>query len=182
MKKTLLLTGVASLFALNAHALDLTPYFGADYNYTFTHHVKAYDSVVPSHYHSGSLDFGLKVLPYLSFEMFADYSKHEKRSGIRTNYHGFGVDALGMLPFGCYGEWKILGTLGLGRYYSEIKDKGAALSDSTYDWGYRFGGGVQYDITDNWAARLMYRHVIFNKHHFAYTNFDVLSLGVRYSF
>ena len=182
MKKTLLLAGVASIFALSAQAVELTPYFGADYNYTMTHRVKSYNGAVSPNYHSGTLSFGLKTLPYLSFEMFAEYAKHERSNHIRTNYHGYGIDALGVLPFGCDKRWELLGTLGLGRYYSEIKDKPAGTSDSTYDWGYRFGGGIQYNITDNWAARAMYRHVIFNKHHFAFTNLDVISLGVRYSF
>lgn len=34
MKKTLLLAGVASLFAFNAQALDVKPYVGVDYVYS----------------------------------------------------------------------------------------------------------------------------------------------------
>lgn len=182
MKKTLLLAGAASLFALNAQALDWTPYFGADYTHAFTHGSHYEGLAVPSHADAGTLSFGLKMMPYLSFEMFAEYSKHENKTDVRTNYHGYGIDAIGSLPFGCKKQFELLGTVGMSRYYNEVKVKATGDMHEKYDWGYRFGGGIQYNITDRWSARAMYRHIIFNNSRFAYSNFDVLSIGVRYYF
>lgn len=41
MKKTLLLAGVASVFAFNANAVELLPYVGLDYNYSMLNHDEA---------------------------------------------------------------------------------------------------------------------------------------------
>jgi hypothetical protein len=62
MKKTLLLAGVASVFAFSAQALELTPYVGADYNYNFTHKADELSGGFPGQYHSGSLVLGTKVI------------------------------------------------------------------------------------------------------------------------
>lgn len=189
MKKTLLLAGVASVFAFNAQALDFAPYVGADYNMSFINKASKLEGMIPSKYHSGSINVGTKISPYAAVEVFGELSKHEDKTIYRTKYGAYGVDLFGILPLGCYNEWELLGTAGLGRYV--IKSKIKAGEDqghgSDHEWGWRFGAGVQYNITENWAVRAMYRHVAFKdmKDHGEKTGirgFDVLSLGVRYAF
>lgn len=191
MKKTLLLAGVASLFAMSANAYDIkdywSPYVGLDYNYTATHHPESTSTVagniLPSNYHSGTFAFGTKVFDYVAVEGFAEFSKYENKPETRSYTRAYGVDALGILPLYC-NDLELLGSLGLGRYYNKLKYKTAAGKSqfAEYDWGYRFGAGLQYNINDNWGLRAMYRHVLFNKPKFAYHNLDVVSLGVRYNF
>jgi len=191
MKKTLLLAGVASLFAMSANAYDIkdywSPYIGLDYNFTKTHHPESTSTVagniLPSNYHSGTFAFGTRVAPYAGVEGFAEFSKYENKPETRSYTRAYGVDVLGILPLYC-NDLELLGSLGLGRYYNKLKYKRAAgKSDfAEYDWGYRFGAGLQYNINDNWSVRAMYRHVLFNKPKFAYNNLDVVSLGVRYNF
>ncbi|MBO7097383.1 MAG: porin family protein [Alphaproteobacteria bacterium] len=184
MKKFVLLGGVACLFAANAQALELSPYIGADYNYTMTHHAKSDAGLLPSKYHTGTFAFGTYVGRYAALEGFAEFSKYEDKKGNRLNYRAFGADLLGVLPFGCHDQFKLLGSVGAGRYYNKARLTTVAGKETVdeYDWGYRFGAGAQYDINENWAIRTMYHHVVFNKPHFAYTNLDAFSVGVRYNF
>ena len=198
MKKTLLLAGVASLFAANAQALELTPYVGADYNLNFvnrSHNNLTLNNFVPGKYHSGSINVGTKISPYFAVEAFGELSKHatKKFLGIiksHTEYGAYGLDAFGILPLGCYGEWEVLGTAGIGRYRYEEKvgPKSVWTGHATlHEWGYRLGAGVQYNITENWGVRAMYRHIAFHnvKYHgekIGLRGFDTFSVGVRYAF
>ncbi|HCU58734.1 MAG TPA: hypothetical protein DIC64_02000 [Alphaproteobacteria bacterium] len=180
MKKTLLLAGVASVFAFSAQALELTPYVGADYNLNFTNKASLLDGLMPGKYHSGSIVAGTKVSPYFATEVFGELSKHENKRLIHSEYGAYGADLFGILPLGCYGEWEVLGTAGIGRYVFKGKVKNYNVHDTEHVWGWRLGAGVQYNITDNWGVRAMYRHVAFvNKE---LRGLDVLSLGVRYAF
>jgi len=180
MKKTLLLAGVASIFALNAQALELTPYVGADYNLNFINKASFLDGAVPGKYHSGSIVAGTKVSPYAAVEAFGELSQHKNKKAVHGEYAAYGLDAFGILPLGCYGEWEVLGTAGIGRYRFEDKLKPHLGHETFHIWGYRLGAGVQYNITENWGLRAMYRHIAFvNK---TIRGFDTLSFGVRYAF
>jgi len=189
MKKTLLLAGVASVFALNAQALDFAPYVGADYNMSFINKASKLDSALPAKYHSGSLNVGTKLSPYAAVEVFGEISRHESKTIFRTRYRAYGVDLFGILPLGCHNEWELLGTAGVGRYTikAQIKDGDYKESGKQNEWGWRFGFGAQYNITENWAVRAMYRHVAFKDmkdggEKVGIRGFDVLSLGIRYAF
>ena len=180
MNKTLLLAGVASVFAFNAQAVELTPYVGADYNLNFVNKASSLDGNVPGKYHSGSIVAGTKVSPYAAVEAFGELSKHANKRLMHSEYGAYGLDAFGILPLGCYGEWEVLGTAGVGRYRFEGKVKQLHEHETFHVWGYRLGAGVQYNITENWGVRAMYRHVAFvNK---VIRGFDTLSFGVRYAF
>lgn len=183
MKKTLLLAGVASIFALNAQAIEFTPYVGADYNVNFVNKDSFLDGKIPGKYHSGSIVAGTKVSPYAAVEAFGELSKHANKKTAHSEYGAYGLDAFGVLPLGCYGEWEVLGTAGMGRYRFEGKNKHSVFAHdhkAFHVWGYRLGAGVQYNITENWGVRAMYRHVAFvNK---VVRGFDTLSFGVRYAF
>ena len=182
MKKTLLLAGVASIFALNAQALEVTPYVGADYNLNLLHKPSYRDGFIPGKYHSASVVAGAKVSPYFATEVFGELSKHENKSFLHSEYGAYGVDLFGILPLGCYGEWEVLGTAGLGRYRTEFKEKPHVDHWSAHDWGWRLGAGVQYNLTDNWGVRGMYRRISFHNSESELRSFDTFSLGVRYAF
>lgn len=174
MKKTLLLAGVASLFAYNANAIELAPYAGIDYNYSLVDHDSSMNGVMSGHSHSGTVVLGSKVTPYAGVEAFYELSKKEHKANYRTQIQGYGADVLGYLPLGCYGEWELVGSAGAG-WYTAKYDK-----DQDSGWGYRLGAGVQYNMTENVAVRAMYRHVWVDKS--VLDDLNEFSLGIRYSF
>lgn len=186
MKKTLLLAGVASVFAFNANAVELLPYVGLDYNYSMLNHDEAVvvgedsdanlikDGVMAGQAHSASVVLGTKVTPYAGVEAFYQLSKKEHKVDDRSQIQAYGADVLGYLPLGCYGEYEVLASAGLGQYTAKYnKDQDSGL-------GYRLGAGLQYNVTDNWAVRAMYRHVWVDKS--ILNSINEFSLGVRYSF
>lgn len=184
MKKTLLLAGVASVFAFNANAVEFTPYVGVDYNYSMIKHDEPTlvqtrtgvykDGVMAGQAHSASVVLGTKVTPYAGVEAFYQLSKKEHKADYRSQIQAYGADVLGYLPLGCYGEYEVLASAGLGQYTAKYnKDQDSGL-------GYRLGAGLQYNVTDNWAVRAMYRHVWVDKN--IINSINEVSLGVRYSF
>jgi opacity protein-like surface antigen len=170
----LLLAGVASLFAYNANAVELTPYAGVDYNYSFVDHDSSMDGIMADHANSGTVVLGSKVTPYAGVEAFYDLSKKEHKSSNRSQIQSYGADILGYLPLGCYGEFELVGAAGAGWYDAKYN------KDNDAGWGYRLGAGVQYNVTENWAVRAMYHHVWVDKS--VLNDLNTLSLGVRYSF
>lgn len=180
MKKALLLAGVAAFVASNVSAVELVPYVGADYNYTFSHWANRFgvDGEFPGQYHSLTVVAGTKVTPYAGVEAFGEMSRDENKRDIRTRTAAYGVDLLGYMPFGCYGEYELIGTAGMGRYYWKGKNTKSGDHESLHEWTYRLGGGFQYNITDTWAVRAMYRHEWVQ----GKTVGDKVSVGVRYHF
>ena len=94
MKKTLLLAGVASLFAVNAANAEVLPYVGLDYNYSsygMDNYVRDY---LEDDYHSLSLIAGAKLHENFGLEAFYQRSLNEKNSydvlRCRSNARGSG--------------------------------------------------------------------------------------------
>ena len=167
--------------ASNASGFRTSPFLtGADYNVNFVNKATALDGQIPGKYRSKSINVGTKVTPYAAVEAFGELSNHVNKGVFHSEYGAYGVDAFGVLPLGCYGEWEVLGTAGIGRYRFEEKVKPHLGHVTLHEWGYRLGAGVQYNITENWGVRAMYRHIAFvNKDP---RGFDTLSFGVRYAF
>lgn len=131
-------------------------------------------AVMAGQAHSASVVLGTKVTPYAGVEAFYQLSKKEHKANYRSQIQAYGADVLGYLPLGCYGEYEVLASAGLGQYTAKYnKDQDSGL-------GYRLGAGLQYNVTDNWAVRAMYRHVWVDKS--ILNSINEFSLGVRYSF
>ena len=62
MKKTLLLAGVASLFAVNTANAEVKPYVGLDYNYSSYGMDKPYNDAFEDDYNSLSFVAGAKLM------------------------------------------------------------------------------------------------------------------------
>lgn len=172
MKKILLLTGVASFVALNAQAADFTPYVGVDYNYSWVHHDSSMDGLMPGYAHSGSLVLGSNLGQNLGVEAFYELSKKEHKRDDRSQIQAYGADLMGYLPLDCYSQLNVIGAVGAGWYDAKYN------KDNDAGWGYRLGAGLQYNLTDNWAVRGMYRHVFVDKS--VLDSLNEFSLGVRY--
>ena len=174
MKKTLLLSGAACLLALNVQASNFLPYVGIDYNYALVNHDAQTDGIMSGHANSATLSVGSKIAPFMGVEAFYGLSKKEHKTNYRTQIQSYGADILGYLPFGCYDEFELIGAAGAGWYTAKF-DK-----DQDSGWGYRLGAGLQYNISDHWSARVMYRHVWIDKN--VIDDLDEFSIGVRYHF
>ena len=190
MKKTLLLAGVASLFAFNANAMEMKPYVGLDYNYSdaaIAHHDKDWGdpakfNAQENNYDSLSLIVGAKMHTNFGVEGYFQRSQNETREfhGKNTSrIQSYGIDALGYIPLGCDQKFELVGGLGIGSY--ELKTRrNDTYRDKDEGIGYRMSAGVQYNVTDNMAVRGMYRHVIVNGSDLDRIN--EYSAGIRYMF
>lgn len=159
-----------SVFALTmavssaGYAYDLKPYVGAGYTYTdveLNHH---FDAVAETDYHSAFIAAGVQPHQNWGLEMFYQASKEESKSiaGLvknKTDFQAIGLDALGYLPV--HQRVNLIGSVGLGHYrFHTDADGFVSLSETEKNLGWRFGAGVQYQLTDNLALRGMARYVM----------------------
>ncbi len=181
MKKTLLLTSAIALFAAQASAVEVQPYVGADFVYTWAD-VKN-SSYIEDHYRAGNFSLGAMISSNwgleLSYQQALQNKKNSKLGQTKTEYKVYGLDGVGYLPV--TSNVQALFGVGLGYYEIKTKYKDASFGhkeDSHY--GLRTGAGLQYNINDNLAARMMLRY--------HYIDTDVidqmtdLTVGVRYYF
>lgn len=186
MKKTLLLAGVACLFSFGASAedysmRDLKPYVGLDYVYTHANVKK--DTHLKQDYNSGVINAGVRFYDYLGLEAFFQQSGERKSqkgtlNQTKSEFYAYGLDMYGYMPVGCDG-FNLVGSLGLANYNVKVKYRSAG-SDDKQKVGYRAGLGVQYDITENWSARVMGRYTYLNMRELK--GLEEITAGVRYSF
>lgn len=190
MKKTLLLAGVACLFAANANAgismynQEFTPYIGADYVYDHASYKKDAKLLsLKKSYNSGMINVGLRAMRYVGLEAFFQQSMTNKTNKntdypVKSKFYAYGADLYGYLPIGCYG-FNMLGSLGLADYNLDLKVKQAGKYDKQR-MGYRMGLGMQYDFTNHFAARVMGRYNYIGAKHL--DNLKEVTVGLRYSF
>ncbi len=188
MKKTLLLAGVASLFAVNAaNAMEIKPYVGLDYNYSTltTAHNYEYNREFDRYFNNGSVVAGAKLMNNFGLEAYYQRSLNNTKhfvegEKVTSRIQSYGVDALGYLPLGCEQKVELIAGLGIGEY--ELKAREKAYDDSSKETGigYRMSAGAQYNIDNNWAVRGMFRHVVVEGSDLDRVN--EYSAGVRYSF
>ncbi len=182
MNKTLLLAGVACLFAANASA-EMTPYVGADYVYTMRGMDQDAENALVDHSHGGALVAGAKFNKWTGVEAFYSLTKQNSNHFGGNKYHdrvqAYGIDALGYLPLGCDQKVELLAGLGIAEYEMKWRKAGDG-SDKEEMVGYRATVGAQYNIDENWSARAAYRHV-YMQHSFV-NDLNELSLGIRYNF
>lgn len=158
---------------------EYIPYIGADYTYSdsnakFEH----------PHFNSGSVNVGTLYNRFFGTEVFYQLSdSHKIRRGsdkTKSSFQAYGLDLYGYLPFGCDGDFALIGTAGFGEYIFR-KDFSFAKKQRDHGIGWRAGVGAMYNITQNWAVRAVARYVNFNQ----IEDFDHMmeySAGIRYTF
>lgn len=202
MKKTLLLAGVACLFAAQAMAETgnyfFKPYLGLDYVHSWleidkeeildTEQKLAKDKVS-----AGSFSLGAKFHQNFAIEAFYMQSAKSKKTSNFPNYNAsmktdvkykvFGADLIGSAPI--YNNLEFLGSIGAGYYRfsenakayvnsNEILD----FSHSSHKWGLRLGIGAQYNFNEHIAARVM----VHNSRIDSYDSVTDVTAGLRYYF
>ena len=191
MKKMLLLAGVAALFSANANAYEMKPYVGLDYVYSMLDIDKIDgEKVFEEDLNAFAVSVGTKFHENFGVGAFYQHSDEETKT-VKTiigdvkgkdKYNAYGLDVVGYMPVA--EKVDLLGSLGIGYY--DVKAKlvhaptGVSVKGDDDGFGYRIGAGVQYNMTENWGARVMARY--------AYTDIDGLdnivdlTAGIRYSF
>lgn len=163
MKKVLLLAGVAALLSVNANAFDMEkevkPYVGADYNYSNVDY-KSTGYKLPHSYNSLSGNVGARIGKYFGPEFYYQQSfkrtAHTADGKLKNRFFSYGMDLMGYMPLGCEGTYDALASVGFGDY--NVKTSHRGHSNDTNKIGYRAGLGLQYNMTDNWSARIMGRY------------------------
>lgn len=142
------------------------PYIGIDY-------VKdkvSIDHFKPEH-HALGLRIGTDYTRYFGTEVFFTQSNafnenRRVRQGehlrLKTSYRSYGLDVLAYLPLGCEVPFSLAATAGIGEYtYRERMYPNKHHEEHGY--GYRFGGGFRYMISQNWFIRGLARYVKFDR-------------------
>ncbi len=188
MKKTIsaLMVAVSAVaFSASANAADYTPYVGVDY---------VNSHVYSKNLQNASFNVGTKYNKHFGTEIFYQtplesktWNTHEVDDDDnvsviknKVSYRSYGLDAYGYLPLGCDQVWSVLGTAGIAQVDTRYKETGYK-SEKENGWAYRIGAGVQYDVTENWAVRVLARYSFLDKVHKTDHMMDVTA-GVRYSF
>ena len=187
MKKEMLMAGAAIFLAGAAQAAEINPYMGLDYVFSSADYKSdnnSWDKALKKDYNSGAVNLGMRPSQYFSLEGFFQQSTKEKGSyisavgdKIKSEFYAYGADAYGYLPIGCDG-WNLLGTVGMANYNFKVKT--AEGSSDKDHLGYRAGVGVQYDMNDKWAMRVVGRYTYIDSA--ILDNLQEVTAGIRYTF
>ena len=184
MKKSLLLTSAIACFtAYSANAMNLPemrPYVGAEYVYSYAKQGD-YAQKAKDNYHSGKFDLGIEWMKYIdtefSFQMSGQLNSRctldEKMKG---SFEAYALDVYGKYPIMC-SPLSAVGTVGGAIYSTDYK---GLPHKSTSKVGYRFGAGMEYDFTDNLAARVIGRYSYVGTHYL--NNLMEVNAGMMYKF
>jgi hypothetical protein len=114
----------------------------------------SYTEAGDAHMHGVGLSGSYPFAPALSFVL--DLSGHD------GSFAGADLDQLGLMA-GVrwqvrYGRWRPFaeGLLGGVRTTVNVDTGGASISDSDSDWGFAFGGGVDYRLKGRWSVRALF--------------------------
>ena len=182
MKKIALAVALSALFVQQTNAMDVQPYVGGDYIYSWAD-VKP-EKYIEDNYHSLSISAGVMTSSVVGIELSYQLSEQNKKttSAGQTKFEYKALALDGAYYMSLNDNIQGIGTLGLGYYdiNAKVKSGGVLDHDDDEHFGLRFGAGLQYSIDSNWAVRMMARyHYIDAKrlHHIT----DITA-GVRYYF
>lgn len=181
-KKILLLSALSLSFGTAARADDFVyiPYIGADYAY-----VRANAHSMRPAYHAGSVNIGTKYNDFFGTEMFyqqtgSESKKISSNQKYKSSYRAYGLDVSAYLPLGCYHQADLFATAGFGEYVFNKKFSGEKhRNDSGY--GYRFGGGLVFNLNENVSLRTLVRYINLDKVS-GYDHMVEYAAGIRYHF
>lgn len=143
--------------ALKAETKSYIPYIGLDYAYTAA---KAHQ--LKPHYNVAQFSIGTKYNSYFGTELFYQQSGSDSKKiadgKFKSSYRAYGLDVNAYLPLGCYRTTELFATAGIGEYV--FKQKFHPLKHKNNSAvGYRIGGGVMYNLTENVSLRFGARYV-----------------------
>lgn len=118
---------------------------------------------------------GLRVGKHFGLEASYTWSTSEDvAAGVDTDVSTLALDAIGYLPISDDNRLELVGLVGVGRYDT---DNSAGNNDDT---ALRYGGGLQYEIDNNWSGRVLYRRAELDTA--LLEDADTVTLGFTYNF
>lgn len=195
MKKIGLLAAALCLFSADAGAAFVSPYVGADYNYSSLNFGRESEDFYADNFNSLGVVAGVKLLSFLSVEGF--YQQSENKDNTVRNYFvegdefstklklkSYGVDLVGdVLNLGIV---EILSSVGYGYYDADVTNTvnidgvGGRRSFNEEGNGLRLGIGGQINPLPSLGIRAMFRYTVTDMD--AVKNMKEVTVGVRYYF
>lgn len=195
MKKIGLLAAALCLFSADAGAAFVSPYVGADYNYSSLNFGCESEDFYADNFNSLGVVAGVKLLSFLSVEGFYQQSEN-KDNTVRNHFvegdefstklklKSYGVDLVGdVLNLGIV---EILSSVGYGYYDADVTNTvningvGGRRSFNEEGNGLRLGIGGQINPLPSLGIRAMFRYTVTDMD--AVKNMKEVTVGVRYYF
>ena len=195
MKKIGLLAAALCLFSADAGAAFVSPYVGADYNYSSLNFGRESEDFYADNFNSLGVVAGVKLLSFLSVEGFYQQSEN-KDNTVRNHFvegdefstklklKSYGVDLVGdVLNLGIV---EILSSVGYGYYAADVTNTGningvgGRRSFNEEGNGLRLGIGGQINPLPSLGIRAMFRYTVTDMD--AVKNMKEVTVGVRYYF
>ena len=195
MKKIGLLAAALCLFSADAGAAFVSPYVGADYNYSSLNFGRESEDFYADNFNSLGVVAGVKLLSFLSVEGFYQQSEN-KDNTVRNHFvegdefstklklKSYGVDLVGdVLNLGIV---EILFSVGYGYYDADVTNTvningvGGRRSFNEEGNGLRLGIGGQINPLPSLGIRAMFRYTVTDMD--AVKNMKEVTVGVRYYF
>ena len=195
MKKIGLLAAALCLFSADAGAAFVSPYVGADYNYSSLNFGRESEDFYADNFNSLGVVAGVKLLSFLSVEGFYQQSEN-KDNTVRNHFvegdefstklklKSYGVDLVGdVLNLGIV---EILSSVGYGYYDADVTNTvningvGGRRSFNEEGNGFRLGIGGQINPLPSLGIRAMFRYTVTDMD--AVKNMKEVTVGVRYYF
>lgn len=195
MKKIGLLAAALCLFSADAGAAFVSPYVGADYNYSSLNFGRESEDFYADNFNSLGVVAGVKLLSFLSVEGFYQQSEN-KDNTVRNHFvegdefstklklKSYGVDLVGdVLNLGIV---EILSSVGYGYYDADVTNTvningvGGRRSFNVEGNGLRLGIGGQINPLPSLGIRAMFRYTVTDMD--AVKNMKEVTVGVRYYF
>ncbi len=195
MKKIGLLAAIFCLFSLNAKAFLLSPYVGADYNYSSLNLGRQSEDFYADNFNSFGVAAGVKLLSWISIEGF--YQQSENKDHTTKNYFVEGDEFSSKLKLKSYGVdlvsdvlnlgiVEILSSIGYGYYDADVTNSvyvngiSGHKSFTEEGNGLRLGIGGQINPTPSLGIRAMFRYTMTDMD--AVKNMKEVTVGLRYYF
>lgn len=195
MKKIGLLAAALCLFSADAGAAFVSPYVGADYNYSSLNFGRESEDFYADNFNSLGVVAGVKLLSFLSVEGF--YQQSENKDNTVRNYFVEGDEFSTKLKLKSYGVdlvsdvlnlgiVEILSSVGYGYYDADVTNTvnidgvGGRRSFNEEGNGLRLGIGGQINPLPSLGIRAMFRYTVTDMD--AVKNMKEVTVGVRYYF
>ena len=189
MKKIGLLAAALCLFSADAGAAFVSPYVGADYNYSSLNFGRESEDFYADNFNSLGVVAGVKLLSFLSVEGF--YQQSENKDNTVRNHFVEGDEFSTKLKLKSYGVDLVGDVLNLGivEILSSVADVtntvningvGGRRSFNEEGNGLRLGIGGQINPLPSLGIRAMFRYTVTDMD--AVKNMKEVTVGVRYYF
>lgn len=158
----------------SSHTMQIRPVIGFDYVYSIADFDNEYTPDGDLNLYQKNLDAfavsaGVKINQYVGFEAFYQQSEKAKKKtyvengsyyGIEEQYRAYGLDLMAYYPV--ISQVDLIASLGAAYFQAKLEDFTNNKSETRDKFGFRAGAGLQVNLTEYLAVRLMARYNLLN--------------------